>query len=179
MVVRLYRLPYNWKLPVPYFFTMMAQFFAFSHVASIYLLPFIIFFGICFNLVMFAKDVEQNITKLGDLMRQYTECVSMDRAQELSLDMKIMLQKLIQFHGEAKKLRISCNLSYVCVKFLANYLGKLFWICSFFLCKHFLGAQRMAKESSEAYMASTTCLLFNSMLFCCIILLQMHQANTF
>lgn len=107
---------------MPYFFTMMAQFFAFSHVASIYLLPFIIFFGICFNLMMFAKDVEQNITTLGDLMRQYTECVSIDRAQELSLDMKIMLQKLIQFHGEAKKLRISCNLS--------CYLGKLLLICS-------------------------------------------------
>lgn len=67
---RLFRLPYNWKTPISYFFTMLVQYLTAYYSASCYISAFNVFYGICLFLNVFTADLEQSLRLLEDEIEQ-------------------------------------------------------------------------------------------------------------
>lgn len=102
-----HRLPYNWKTPITYLFTMAIQFAATFYLGAI-IVCFILFFGICEFLIAFGKDlghqldcVEVNV--LRDVRRLKTRNYLIKERVEL----KRHLCETLHFHSKVLQLRFS------------------------------------------------------------------------
>lgn len=95
------RLPYNWKTPISYLFTMCIQYLTAYYAASCYISAFNIFYGICRFLNGFTADLEQCLRQLYGEIEQIS-------ARELHLSsqsrykLKMEFRNIVRLHGDVK-----------------------------------------------------------------------------
>lgn len=93
------RLPYNWKTPTAYLFTMVIQFAATFYLGAI-IVCFILFGGLCEFLVAFKHDLTQRILHLE---KRIFICSFKGYGCTTSnnINRKVCLHEIFQFHSQA------------------------------------------------------------------------------
>lgn len=94
------RLPYNWRTPVAYFFTMIGQLVAFYFIAAVYIATFAMFFAICFYISAFFRDCDENLDRLEETIIDFTEFNAKQSITTLRR-FRLDIHELIQFHCDA------------------------------------------------------------------------------
>lgn len=106
------RLPYNWKTPTTYLFTMVIQYAATFYLGAIFVC-FILFFGLCEVLNALKKDLSQQLIFIqneiqSEIWLKNSRKPWVIAAQRLKkLILKQRFCEFIQFHSQVLQLRLN------------------------------------------------------------------------
>lgn len=159
-----YRLPYNWRSPIPFFISMIAETIEtyFMGVFAISSCSMII--GACMFLMLFCTDFQQCLKSLTKEIEQ--NAYGGEALPNMNLDkIRKKYYEVIQFHADIRQLSAISEI----IQYHTKYLLSIFRSFPF---------KRLATSSASTLMHVVSILFLNSSLAWCIGLLGVQVVST-